>query len=627
MRVGIFFGGMSREREVSFSGAKTIFNALDRDLFDPIPVFIDGLGNFVKLDVRFLERDTIRSFYPSRQSLPDRYQKYNLYIESVDGLSRSEHIDLLNKIGTPINPAEFRDHIDFALLILHGPYGEDGTIQGMLDWYNVPYSGCSVLASSIGIDKELQRGLEEIQESTPTLPHLCLSKTQWMSRDKAEIFEEVKQKVGLPMVIKSPYQGSSIGVSILRKDNLESFVDAVHSSMFIKEVKKSFWQSLKKKEKKQYVESLIELDKSLGMPVVFLDDPLLGRKTGEIVYHHPDDLIEKLDDFFNYAIKNAYLSAMDSEEKILFEQIIVGKEFSCGVIQDENGEPVALPPTEIIPSEKGFDYEAKYKNPTEKVLPIRALTDDIRRIQQTCQEHFRRFRYNVCIRIDGFLTEDGQVLLIDTNTIPGMSPTSLIFRQAAELGLDPTRFLTYLVHTSLSERLSAGKRPHRLRELMHALNGRIEQKYAQAQEKEKRVILIPSYGDLCALALREARHIYTQLAANRGTEPYLVFVRQSGQNEYELYRLPISFLLKDSIEEILHDLEEEEHPILYEVRERGKAITQKFHPDFVPLPQKITPQELSQLSQSAYMPVTDSGMLTLKLRKELEQAGIDYHEA
>lgn len=627
MKIGIFFGGVSREREVSFSGAKTVFESLDRDLFEPIPIFVDGLGNFVKLDVRFLERDSIRSFYPSRQSLPERFQKYNLYIESIDGLSQDDRIDLLDKIGTPLNPREFLDHFDFALIVLHGPYGEDGTLQGMLEWYNVPYSGCSILASSIGIDKDLQRSLQRERKGEDDLPHMTLSKSTWTKADKAELFEEIKTNVGFPLVIKAPYQGSSIGVSILRKNDLELFIDAVHSCMFMREIKKEFWQRLSKKEKKQYVEALIELDQGIGMPVVFLDDPLLSGNTGEIVYHHPDDLIEKLDDFFQYAMKNAYLSAMDSEEKILFEKMLNGKEFSCGVIQDEHGEPVALPPTEIIPSGGEFSFEAKYKSETDTVIPLRSLTDDIRRVQHACEQHFREFRYNVCVRIDGFLTDSGKVVLIDTNTVPGMSPTSLIFRQVAEIGLDPTQFLTYLIHTSLCERISAGKRPYRLREMMQALDARIAQKHEKAKQKEKRIILIPSYGDLHALALREARHIYVQLAANRGTLPFLVFVRQTGQNQYELYRLPISYLLKPNVEEILEDIDKEEHPVRTEVRERAASITAKFHPNFVPLPQKVTSQELSELSTNAYMPITDSSMLTLKLQKDLEQAGITYNEA
>ncbi|MGF1533147.1 MAG: D-alanine--D-alanine ligase [Bernardetiaceae bacterium] len=622
MRVGIFFGGLSREREVSFAGAKTVFASLDRSLFEPVPVFVDGLGNFIKLDVRFLERDNIRSFYPSRQSLPERFQHYNLYMEAITDLDESQRIELMNKIGTRLDPRYFLDHFDFALLVLHGPYGEDGTLQGLLEWYNVPYSGCSILASSISINKELQRELEQGH------PHRVISKNDWMLADKAELFATLKADLGLPLVIKAPYQGSSIGVSILRKDDLEMFTDAVHRCMFMKEVKKEFWQSLTKAEKKRYVAALIELDQEIGMPVVFLDSPLLGQQTGEIIFHHPDDLIAKLDDFFTYATKNAFLSAMDSEEKILFEQAIEGQEFSCGVIQDHEGKPVALPPTEIIPpSDQGFDFAAKYKTTIEKKLPMNASDAQIAQIQACCEAHFQHFRYSVCVRIDGFLTPEGKVILIDTNTIPGMSPTSLIFRQAAEIGLDPTGFLTYLVHTSLSERISAGKRPYHLRHLMHQLDQRLARKHAEQGQRQTRIILVPSYGDLSILALREARTLYTQLAANHGTLPHLVFVQQTAHQQYQLYQLPINFLLKASIRDIVQDLETAPAPVVERTRARTRAIVEKFCPNFLPLPKKLSVQDLTQLGDSAYMPVSEGGQLSLQLRKDLEKVGIMYHEA
>ncbi|MEM6299423.1 MAG: hypothetical protein AAF740_12115, partial [Bacteroidota bacterium] len=236
-------------------------------------------------------------------------------------------------------------------------------------------------------------------------------------------------------------------------------------------------------------------------------------------------------------------------------------------------------------------------------------------------------RYNVCVRIDGFLSPNGDITLIDSNTIPGMSPTSLIFRQVAEIGLDPTRYLTFMIYRSLQERLSSGKRPYRLRELLHNLRQKLEDKQESNKTKAKRIILIPSYGDLKVIALREARHIYTQLAANQGTLPYLVFVKQTSQKSYEVYRISVSYLLQPSLEAISKRLEKPEHPILGDTRERAASITSQFSPDFVPLPQKLNPEELRELSESVYMPVADNSLLSITLRKDLENAGMTYYEA
>lgn len=150
MRIGIFFGGPAREREISFLGGKTAMAHLNKALFQPIPVFVDSLGNFILIREELIFEESIRSFYP-----PKRLQTapFNVYIES---LPDADAVELLAEVGTIIQPADFAKHFDFAFIAMHGPGAEDGSIQGLLEWYNIPYSGPSVLGSAIGIDKAKQ---------------------------------------------------------------------------------------------------------------------------------------------------------------------------------------------------------------------------------------------------------------------------------------------------------------------------------------------------------------------------------------------------------------------------------------------------------------------------------------
>src|SRR5690606_24107243 len=84
MKVGIFFGGQSREREISFAGGRTVYDNLNKTLFEPIPIFVDSLGNFILLDWAYIYKGTIRDFYPPAEFLPESPNYFQLYIESLE---------------------------------------------------------------------------------------------------------------------------------------------------------------------------------------------------------------------------------------------------------------------------------------------------------------------------------------------------------------------------------------------------------------------------------------------------------------------------------------------------------------------------------------------------------------
>jgi UDP-N-acetylmuramate--alanine ligase len=151
IRVGIFFGGASREREVSFAGGRTVYDNLDKNLFEPVPFFVDEFGNFVHLKWEYIYRGTIRDFYPPVEYLPNNCP-YQLYSENLE-IHPSERKSMLSKIGEVVSPDQLSSQIDVAFLALHGMKGEDGSIQGLLEWYGIPYTGSGVLPSAIGINK------------------------------------------------------------------------------------------------------------------------------------------------------------------------------------------------------------------------------------------------------------------------------------------------------------------------------------------------------------------------------------------------------------------------------------------------------------------------------------------
>jgi D-alanine-D-alanine ligase len=140
---------------------------------------------------------------------------------------------------------------------------------------------------------------------------------------------------------------------------------------------------------------------------------------------------------FKMEIAMPLLSSSNAEDQVLIEEFMNGQEFSCGCIQFDDGSPLALPPSEVIKMVKVFDFNAKYKpGASRKRIPVDTTLEKNQEIQQMIAHVFEQLGINVCVRIDGFLTEDGTILLHDPNTIPGMSPTSFIFKQMAEIGLE-----------------------------------------------------------------------------------------------------------------------------------------------------------------------------------------------
>jgi D-alanine-D-alanine ligase len=562
VRIGIFFGGPAREREISYAGGKTAYENMDKALFTPVLIFVDSLGNFILTDESKLYHAGIRDFYPGPAF---RDGGFEVYIESLQQqLSQGELDELMHGIGTPIQAQDFKKYFDFAFIILHGPNCEDGAIQGLLEWHKMPYMGPGLLGSAVSIDKILQN--EQIARANGQQKKMQVVRwEQWNGTDGHEVFEAAKAELGLPIVVKAPHQGSSIGVAIVKEDSLDAFVKAMNQCFFSLEVKADDWKSWSDVEKHTFAQRIANLDESIGYPVAI-------QETGEIIYH-PVDLLEKLDSYYkpetvNGKLQTANLLSLNAEDQVLLEEFVRGQEFSCGVIQDDDGTVIALPPTEIakLEEEQTFDFKTKYKlNVTRKFIPVRATLEHNQKIQYNIALVFEKLGMNAVARIDGFLTPDGRVLLHDPNTLPGMSPTSLIFKQMAEIGLDVTHAITYLIRQSLRERIRTGKDTVHLRVLLADLDQSIEKSVGELVSQEVEF-------EATQEAYLNARKTFAQLSASGKVKPIAVLK----VNEEEKHQLPVSLLFKDTIEDVLEMVPQPTHPLIEETKEKAKNVTRRF---------------------------------------------------
>lgn len=627
LRVGIIFGGQSREREVSFAGGRTVYDNLNKIIFEPIPIFIDSLGNFILLHWEYLYKGTIRDFYPPNEFYENTHN-FKLYLENLGELSEKQLTQIIETVGKPIAPQELTKYIDFAFLTLHGPYGEDGSIQGLLSWYGIPYSGSGILGSSIGINKAVQNNLlQQYQFNRPK--SMAVYKNMLNSVQTKSLLANAAQNLGFPFVIKPAQQGSSIGVTIIKQtDTLETFSEALRRAFFSVEITKDTWEGLVEQASKLlFLQQIVDIKEGIGLPVY---TPNLTT------IYSPQQLCDYLEDYFNNNSALITLTAVDNEQEVIIEQFLDGKEFSCIVIQDQHGQVIALPPTEIVKNFEVFDYRAKYlPGIARKITPIQLPNTTIRQIQAECCKLFNAINAKVYARIDGFLLPNNQLYLNDPNTTSGMLPSSFFFHQAAEIGLNPSQFITYIIHQSLIERIKEGKNTAVLQSYLQQLNNTLNKLQKDTNQKIKVGVILGGYSSERHISVESGRNIYEKLFSSNKYEPIPIFLTGNDKN-LEFYELPINLLLKDNADDIassiIKSINGKIPTIINETISKCKQITQQFAGNILLKPKKLNLNTLKQKVDVVFIalhgrPGEDGHLQSILSEHNIPYNGSDSHSS
>jgi D-alanine-D-alanine ligase len=284
-KVGLLMGGLSREREISLKTGNAILKALSQKGYNVHPIDVD---------------------------------------RSIAGRLTQEKIEC-------------------AFLALHGRFGEDGTIQGMLELMRIPYTGSGVLASALALHKIMAKKVF-LYEKIPTPFYEVF--------DREEIEKNPPKRISfpLPIVVKPAREGSTIGVSIVMKG--EEWIPAL-------------------------------------------------KKAGEC------------------------------DEEILVEEFMKGKEITVGILED-----TPLPIIEIAPRSGFYDYHSKYtKGETQYIIPARIPEEKYLYAQEISLKAFQALGCSDFGRVDLMTDEDGNPFVIDVNTMPGMTETSLVPKAASYAGI------------------------------------------------------------------------------------------------------------------------------------------------------------------------------------------------
>lgn len=636
IKVGIFFGGPSREREISFAGGRTVYDNLDKELFEPVPIFVDSFRRWYLLDWQYLYRGSIRDFFPPVALAPTSAHGFQVYQESLGPLDELALEDMGRRVGRRVRREELPTLIDVAFLALHGEYGEDGQLQRELEYAGIPYTGSGVEASEIGMDKALQKELMAANGfAAPAIQ--VINRGDFNNATGADFFAAAEKEIGWPMVIRPARQGSSIGVAILDEEaGREGFERAVNAAFFREVLPLSEYQDRPAYERLEYVRQLSDLRDGLAFP---LD---ARRGDHEITLYTPDDLYEYLETALREeGAPVVHFSAHQSEERVIVESFIEGKEFSCIVVRTPAGEAVALPPTEIVKSgSELFDYRSKYMpGRSRKITPINLPADRILAIRRECERLFTELGFHVYARIDGFHTPGGGIFLNDPNTTSGMMPSSFFFHQAAEIGLNPSQFLTFILRTSLRERGMQSELENTATELGAQLDAALDAQRAAAATKERIGVLLGGVSFERHISVESGRNVYEKLSSSETYRPLPLFLTtpldqtatpppmQTPATGYALYQLPINLLLKDNADDIRDKLiKTEEHPVIGEIREACAGITARYaDPDVVFQPRGVSWEELSDQVDGAFIALHGRPGEDGRVQEALEASGVYYN--
>lgn len=342
LRVNVLMGGPSAEHEVSLNSAQGVITNLDRSKYCIRAVFISKSKEFFYRDL----------------------QEHTLLLDELTNLKYYKGPFSLH------DSREVWEGCDVVFLgALHGSFGEDGTVQGVLDVMNLPYTGSGVTASALAMDKILSKFVY-IQNGLDVPPYSIFGKNY-----PQVTIAEISLKHDYPCFVKAPQSGSS---------RLMGKADSVES---------------------------------------------LSRMLAEL---------------------------KQCSSQILIESAIKGVEFTCAVMEEPDGNLIALPPIEIRPKTSFFDYTAKYTDgASEEIVPAPYPEALLERIKQVALTAHKILGCSGVSRTD-MIYKDDKLFVLETNTLPGLTRNSLLPKAFKAAGGSYPQMLDQLIQTALSRKISGG---------------------------------------------------------------------------------------------------------------------------------------------------------------------------
>lgn len=356
-RVALVFGGRSTEHAISCATAASVLRAIDRDRYDVIPIGITREGFWVQVADEPAALEIRDGRLPQ---VPDTHDQVVVPLGAADRTFR---------VARPGEVPHALGEVDVVFPLLHGPFGEDGTIQGLLEIAGIRYVGCGVTASATMMDKAAMK-VVFAAAGLPVGPYRVITDRHWR-RDRTGALQGAAE-LHFPVFVKPARAGSSMGV--------------------------------------------VKVDDAAGL-------------------------------------ESAIEAAREHDPKVIVEQGVPGREVEVGVLQGRGTEPPrASEVGEVVVREHAFyDFEAKYLDEGNVTISTPAeLPDGVReRLRELAIEAFEAAGCEGLARVDFFLTDDGELVVNEINTMPGFTPYSMFPQVWKASGVSYPALIDELLHLAM----------------------------------------------------------------------------------------------------------------------------------------------------------------------------------
>jgi len=358
LRIGIVFGGRSGEHEVSIRSARSVIEAIDKSRYEVVPIAITKEGNWLApaAAAELLPASAQRLL--AKQNLGNSKQD----VAIIGDPSRN---GLMKLDGGPAKS----ERLDVVFPVLHGTFGEDGTIQGLLEMAAIPFVGCGTLASACGMDKVTMKALFK-EAGLPICRHSWLLRSDW-EKNQAKVTRRIAREIGFPCFVKPANLGSSVGVS-----------KAIDKTSLAKAI----------------------------------------------------DLAARYD------------------RKVMVEELIEARELECAVMG--NDQPRASLPGEYVIHEESarfLDYTEKYSSTgnVDFIVPAKISKAITKKIQSMAATAYKAIDASGLSRVDFFLKKDGDLLVNEINTLPGLTDVSGFPKMWEATGVPFSRVIDQLIEMAI----------------------------------------------------------------------------------------------------------------------------------------------------------------------------------
>lgn len=442
LNIGILFGGSSRQREQSFLNARSLFTNLDRQLFEPVPIFADSQQRLYLPDWQLLFRKSLADFFPGQENAAFSEAPFPVYGESLGESTKNGDPPAFGDNVIP--PASLPQRINFAIVALCGTPEEDAWAYALLESAHIPYAGHSPIARRhLASFAATRNFLAEKGFHVPVSG--IMRRTEWKREYAGAIYQNAVQKIGLPFKIFSTAD-PALCAKVDQGTDLDGFCTAVETSFYEETLPFSQWQEMSLYERTDHLRQLADLRIGLGFPV-YVTPP---KSPGTLIYH-PEGLLH----FLNACISNptleenstCHLSSALPAGDVVLEALPAGKPFSATVLTTDQG------PLAFAPIGRG-GHNAFYNNGSGEWSENIFSPEESEAIRKTAGQIADVTGLRQVFTVSGRIAQDRVIYVEYVSTGMHFFPGEPLFLAAAQAGLIPCEWLTALLYLHLRTQLS-----------------------------------------------------------------------------------------------------------------------------------------------------------------------------